>query len=116
MARTPKTAVATGRNPLVSGLEPMHPGELLREVVFPGLEQTIDQIAAALRISRNQLYRVMRGANAISPEMALKLGKLCGNGERFWMDLQAEYDLAMARRRLGAELDEVPTLHTPAAA
>ena len=104
------------KQPAPSGPAPVHPGEILKEDVFPALKLPVDTIADKLGVSRNQLYKVMRGSNGVSPEMALRLGKLCGNGPEFWLRLQANYDLAIARQALAGEIDKIPTLREPEAA
>jgi plasmid maintenance system antidote protein VapI len=52
----------------------------------------------------------MAGATGVSPEMAVRLGKLCGNGAELWLSMQARYDAWEARQRLGRRLQKIPTL------
>jgi len=52
----------------------------------------------------------MGGDIAISVEMAVRLGKLCGNGPEIWLSLQASYDTFLATRRLRKELERIPTI------
>src|SRR3990170_2265513 len=59
---------------------PVHPGELLREDVLPALDMTVSDAARELRVSRQALHRILSGTMAVSPEMAVRLGKFCGNG------------------------------------
>jgi len=58
----------------------VHPGEVLREDVLPALDMSVTEAATAMMISRQTLHRVLAGKAAVSPEMALRLGKFCGNG------------------------------------
>jgi addiction module HigA family antidote len=51
------------------------------------------------------LSEIVRGHRAISPETALRLGRLFGTSAQFWMNLQANYDLAVARQELGAIIE-----------
>ena len=95
-------------NKIKSGLAPTHPGELLREVVLPALGIAKSQAAADLQISRNHLYAVLREAAPVSPDLAVKLGKFCGNGPEIWMNLQTRYDLWEANKRLGPVLGSIP--------
>jgi addiction module HigA family antidote len=53
---------------------------------------------------------MMAGDTAITADMAVRLGKLCGNGPELWLTLQARYDLWEATRRLAAEVKKIPTL------
>ncbi|GGK28625.1 HigA family addiction module antitoxin [Salinarimonas ramus] len=94
---------------------PTHPGAVLREDVLPALGLSVTAIARHLGVTRQQLHRVLSEQSGISPEMALRLGKLCGNGEMLWMRMQEAHDLWHARRKLGAELDRIPTLRADAA-
>lgn len=92
------------------GLEPMHPGELLREEVLPALRRSKTEIAELLGVSRQTLYDILREKKPVTPDMALRIGKLCGNGPDLWLTLQARYDLARSQKRLGAEIRRIPTL------
>ena len=90
---------------------PTHPGVFFAEDFLPAMgRRTIVEIAALLGVSRQTLHRVMSGATAISPDLAVRLGKLCGNGPELWLNMQAGYDAWEARRRLGKKLAKIPTL------
>jgi plasmid maintenance system antidote protein VapI len=52
----------------------------------------------------------MAGDTAISPDMVVRPGKLCGNGPELWLNLQARYDAWEATRRLGKQIAKIPTL------
>jgi len=83
------------------GLPPMHPGELLREEILPALDRSKTEIARLLGVSRQTLYDVLKEKQPVTPVMALRLGKLCGNGPDLWLNLQKRYDLDQAERELG---------------
>ena len=87
---------------------PTHPGEILREDVLPSLDLSVSEAARQLRITRQTLHRVLSGKAGISPEMAVRLGKFCGNGPGLWLRMQQSYDLWHAERRLGDELEKIP--------
>ena len=91
---------------------PIHPGVIFAEEVMPELRKsrTIGEIAALLKVSRSILYRVMAGEVAVSPDMAVRLGKLCGNGPNLWLNLQAAFDAWESSRRLRKEVRSIPTL------
>ena len=95
---------------LVCGLAPMHPGELLREDVLPALGRPKTEIARLLGISRQTLYDILNERQPITAQMALRIGKLCGNGPDIWIRLQTRYDLEIAERELGDVLDAIPLL------
>jgi addiction module HigA family antidote len=72
---------------------PTHPGELLREILTDGLKLSVTEAARQLGVSRMTLHRLLRGEEAVTAEMALRLGKLCGNGPEFWLRMQMLRDL-----------------------
>jgi addiction module HigA family antidote len=88
---------------------PVHPGELLREDVIPALGLSISEAARQLRVSRQTLHRVMAGRHGVTPEMALRLGRFCGNGPGLWLRMQQSYDLWHAEQALGDEVEKIPT-------
>jgi addiction module HigA family antidote len=94
-----------------SKVPPVHPGELLREDVLPALGMTVSDVARELRISRQTLHRILSGTMAVSPEMAVRLGKFCGNGPGLWLRMQAAYDLWHSERRMREEIKRIPTRH-----
>lgn len=97
-------------NPLTKGLRPVHPGEILREDVLPALGRPKAEIARLLGISRQTLYDLLGEKQPVTAQMALRLGKLCGNGPDIWLNLQHGYDLKIAERELGDALDAIPLL------
>lgn len=86
---------------------PTHPGAILREDVLPALGMTVTDAAKALDVSRQQVHRIMAETAPVTPEMALRLGKFCGNGPDLWLRMQASYDLWHARRDLEPEIERV---------
>ena len=91
---------------------PSHPGRILREDVLPALELSVSAAARQLGVSRQTLHRIMAGSHSITPEMALRLGRFCGNGPGLWLRLQQDYDLWRAEQRLATELEKIP-VHGP---
>jgi len=91
-------------------LPPMHPGELLREDVIPALDRPLGDIAHLLGVSRQTLHAILNERQPVTPLMALKLGKLCGNGPELWLALQARHDLAKLSKAKRAEIAAIPTL------
>src|SRR4249920_2754312 len=92
------------------GLPPMHPGELLREEILPALDRSKTEISRLLGVSRQTLYDILAEKQPVTPGMALRLGKLCGNGPDLWLNLQRAYDLVIAERELAGEIKNIPTL------
>lgn len=98
------------RNRLLRGLKAMHPGELLREDVLPSLGKPKAEIARLLGVSRQTIYDILDEKQPVTPGMALRLGKLFGNGPELWINLQRAYDLAVAERELAGAIRKIPTL------
>jgi addiction module HigA family antidote len=90
---------------------PVHPGAILREDVLPALDLTVSAAARTLGVSRQMLHRVLGEHAAFTPEMAVRVGKMCGNGPRVWLAMQQAHDLWRAERDLGEQVTRIPTLH-----
>jgi antitoxin HigA-1 len=93
-------------------LIPVHPGRALKsELAARAL--SANQLALSLRLPSGRITDILNGKRGISADTALRLGRYFGNGGRFWLTLQASYELSMAERETGAKIAaEV----TPAAA
>jgi addiction module HigA family antidote len=87
---------------------PTHPGVLLKEDVLPALGLSVSAAARQLRVTRQTLHRIIAGIQPITPEMAVRLGKFCGNGPGLWLRMQQAYDLWHAERRLRDEVKKIP--------
>ncbi|HEX4480474.1 MAG TPA: HigA family addiction module antitoxin [Rudaea sp.] len=83
---------------------PTHPGAILREDVLPALRLSVSEAARRLHISRQMLHELLAERKGFSPEMALRIGKLAGNGPELWLRMQQAFDLFHAQRALAAEL------------
>ena len=94
---------------------PTHPGELLREDVIPATGRTKTEIATLLGISRQHLYDILAERKPVSPAVAVRLGKLFGDGAGVWIRMQGAYDTWHAERDLAAEIRKIPTLKSAAA-
>lgn len=88
--------------------KPTHPGAILREDVLPDLGMSVSEFARNLGVSRQTLHSVLAERSGVSPEMALRLGVLLGNGAQLWMDMQTKYGLWEAEDRLH---DVLPKIH-----
>ncbi len=80
---------------------PPHPGAGLKDDI-EALGLSIAEAATGLGVTRQQLYRVIRGQSGISPEMALRLEKAIGGTADGWLRMQLNYDLAQLRARGGS--------------
>ena len=88
---------------------PTHPGNMLRGTVLPALNLNVKEAARELRISRQTLHRILAGKAPITPHMAVRLGKFCGNGPGLWLRMQQAHDLWHAERALQEELERIPS-------
>lgn len=91
-------------------LQPMHPGEMLREDVLPSLGKSKTEIASLLGTSRQTLFDILSEKQPVTPAMARRFGKLLGNGPDLWIDLQRTYDLHVAEKQLSKVLAKIPTI------
>lgn len=87
---------------------PSHPGELLREDVLPALGLPKTEIASLLGISRQHLYDILEERKPVSPAIAVRLGKLFGDGAGIWVRMQAAYDTWHAEREV--DVSAIPTI------
>lgn len=97
-------------NPLTKGLQPMHPGELLRDDILPALGKSKTEIAKLLGISRQALYDIIDERQPVTAAMAMRLGKLVGNGPDLWLNLQKRHDLWKLEPEMKDALKAIPTL------
>jgi len=87
---------------------PTHPGAILRHDVLPALNLSVAEAARQLRVTQQTLHRVLSGRSGVSADMAVRLGKFCGNGPGLWLRMQQAYDLWHAEQRLREELERIP--------
>lgn len=93
-------------------IQPVHPGEVLREDILPALSMSKTAMADALGISRQTLYEILNGKQPVTAEMAVRFGKLFGNGGRFWINLQRNHDLAVAERTVDVSGIQTVSAHS----
>jgi addiction module antidote protein, HigA family len=86
---------------------PTHPGVVLREDVLPAMNETVTGFARRIGMSRQTVHDILAGRRSITPEAALRIGTVVGNGARVWMNMQVEYDLWRARQALRDELKAI---------
>jgi antitoxin HigA-1 len=67
-------------------------------------------VPVLLGVSRQTLYDILDEKQPVTPIMALRLGKLCGNGPDLWLNLQKRYDLERLERGVGEQIKAIPTL------
>ena len=89
---------------------PIHPGEMLREEFLPDYGLSVAALAEAAGVSRQSINELLRERRALTPKMALRLGKLFGNTPEFWLTLQRNVDLWDAARGLKREIAHIRPL------
>ncbi len=86
-------------------LEPIAPGEILRHEFMEPLGLSGDQLARELDLPAGRVSEVLDGRGGVTAEMALRLEKYFGVSAQFWLTLQSRYDLKVARREVGPDID-----------
>jgi addiction module HigA family antidote len=85
-------------------LNPVHPGDVLREDFMKPLDLSAYAVAKAIGATPIAISEIIRRKRAVSAEMALKLGRLFNVSPELWMGIQSDYDLELARNRSEAEI------------
>lgn len=83
---------------------PIHPGEVLREEFLIPLGLTQYRLAKGLKVPPRRINEIVHGTRAVSADTALRLARFFGTSDRFWLNLQAAYDLDVERDRLGGSV------------
>jgi addiction module HigA family antidote len=91
-------------------MAPVHPGEILLEEFLRPLGVSQYQLAKAVDVPARRINEIVHGQRRISADTALRLARYFGTSERFWINLQARYDLEVEKDRLGAALDDIQPL------
>jgi antitoxin HigA-1 len=97
-------------------LPPLHPGEVLREEFLVPLGLSAGAIARACGVPRTRIERLANEETAMTADTALRLGKALGTSAQLWLNLQNEFDMRTAKRRIGKELDKISPVTGRAAA
>jgi addiction module HigA family antidote len=87
-------------------LSPIHPGEILLEEFLKPMGISQYRLAKDISVPARRINEVVHGTRAISPDTALRLSRYFGLSERFWVNLQARYNLEIEKDRLKDRLDK----------
>jgi antitoxin HigA-1 len=87
---------------------PTHPGAILRKDVLPAIGEPVAAVARKLGVTRQHLHRILAEKAPVTPDMALRLGKFCGNGPALWLRMQQAHDLWHAERALRKVVEKIP--------
>jgi antitoxin HigA-1 len=91
-------------------MPPVHPGEILLEEFLDPLGVSQYQLARSIHVPARRINEIVHGQRRISADTALRLARYFGTSERFWVNLQARYDLEIVKDRLRTVLDEIQPL------
>ncbi len=86
---------------------PIHPGEILADELNE-IGVTASELARQINVPANRVSQILSGKRSITGDTALRLGHWFGTSAQFWLNLQAAYDLELARAHLGKELPKLP--------
>jgi addiction module HigA family antidote len=94
-------------------MPPVHPGEILREEFLSPLGISQYRLAKDTSVPPRRINEIVRGTRAITADTALRLARYFGMSERFWLNLQARYDLEVEKDWLGDRLQHEVKVMTP---
>ena len=80
--------------------EPMHPGKVLKELYLDPLGMGAIALARRLDVPRTRVERLVKGVTGITPDTALRLARAFNTTPAYWMNMQANYDIAAASKKL----------------
>src|SRR5436305_15063669 len=95
-------------------MAPVHPGEILLEEFLKPLAVSQYKLAKEIGVPARRINEIVHGQRRISADTALRLARYFATSERFWINLQARYDLEVEKDRLGAALDDIQPLSATA--
>jgi len=82
-------------------IEPIHPGKILQEEFLDAMEISQYRLAKDIHVPPRRINEIVHGKRAISADTALRLGRYFKISPKFWLNLQAHYDLEIQSDRLG---------------
>jgi addiction module HigA family antidote len=82
-------------------IQPPHPGETIKEDYLLPLGMSVNALAKQLGIGAARLNEIVRGERGVTADTALRLARYLDTSAEFWLGLQLEYDLRMARQKAG---------------
>ena len=92
---------------LINGMRPIHPGEILREEFLIPMNLTAHALALALHVPAPRINDITRERRGVTADTAMRLARFFNMSPEFWMGLQADYEMALARQNLANELKSI---------
>ena len=93
-------------------LQPIHPGEILMEEFLKPMVISQYKLAKDISVPSRRINEIVQGKRSITPDTALRLSRYFGLSERFWINLQARYDLEIEKDRLSERLSKEVHVYT----
>jgi len=87
-------------------LEPIHPGEILLEDFMKPMGISINRLSRDIAVPPGRVSAIVNGRRAITADTAIRLGRYFGTTPEVWMGLQADYELRIALRTIGPEVEK----------
>jgi addiction module HigA family antidote len=91
-------------------LPPLHPGEILREEFLIPLQLSAGALAKVCGVPRTRIERLVNEESGMTADTALRLSKALGTTAALWLNLQNDYDIRVAQRDIGKELDKIESV------
>ena len=101
---------------LKNGMRPIHPGEVLREEFLIPMNLTAHALALALHVPAPRINDITRERRGVTADTAMRLARFFNMSPEFWMGLQADYEMALARQNLADELKSIKPFQAAVAA
>ena len=101
---------------LKNGMRPIHPGEILREEFLIPMNLTAHALALALHVPAPRINDITRERRGVTADTAIRLARFFNMSPEFWMELQAGYEMALARQNLAGELKSIKPFQSAVAA
>jgi len=86
-------------------LDPIHPGEILMEEFLKPMDISLSALARDINVPAGRISQIVGGKRAITADTALRLGKYFGVSPEMWLGLQSDFELRVARREAGEEIE-----------
>lgn len=93
-------------------IEPIHPGEILREDFIESFGITQNKLAVSIGVPPRRINEIVHGKRGITADTAIRLARYFGTSDDFWMNLQSNYELRIERRALHDQVEAIAPLQT----